>query len=88
MRRTLEYPHSSRVVVDSAGGLEGGGDDGGRGDEVVGEGVVQVALQLEDVLDGVEFLLVSVARSPLALCPSPMSFFSSVRCSHSLPSHP
>ena len=43
--RTFENADSSSKVVDSPGGLEGGGDDGGRGDEVVGEGVVEVALE-------------------------------------------
>lgn len=42
---TLEDPHSSGEVVDSPGGLERGGDHGRRRDEIVGEGVVQVALQ-------------------------------------------
>lgn len=56
---TLEYSHGGGKVIDPPGGPEGGGDDGGRGDQVVGEGVVEVALQLEDVVDALEFLLVS-----------------------------
>lgn len=42
--RTLENADSGGKVVDSAGGLEGSGDDGDGRDEIVGEGVVQVAL--------------------------------------------
>jgi hypothetical protein len=41
---TLEDPDGGGEVVDSPRGTQGGRDDGGRGDEVVGEGVVQVAL--------------------------------------------
>lgn len=43
--RTFENADSSSKVVDSPGGLEGSGDDGGRRDEIVGEGVVEVALE-------------------------------------------
>ena len=60
---TLEYSHSRRIVVDSSRGSQGSGDDGGGGDEVVGEGVVEVALQLEDVLHLLEFFLVSASRT-------------------------
>lgn len=42
--RTLENADSGSEVVDTAGSLEGSGDDGNGGDEIVGEGVVQVAL--------------------------------------------
>lgn len=42
--RTLENADSGSEVVDSAGSLEGGGDDRDGRDEIVGEGVVQVAL--------------------------------------------
>lgn len=56
----LEYPHGGGEVVDAAGGAEGSGDDRWGWDQIVGESVVEVALQLEDVLDRVEFLLVSV----------------------------
>jgi hypothetical protein len=41
---TLEDADGGREVVDTAGGFQGGGDDLGRGDEIVGEGVVEVAL--------------------------------------------
>lgn len=43
--RTLKNTDGSRKVVDSPSSLEGGGDDRGGRDEVVGEGVVEVALQ-------------------------------------------
>lgn len=43
---TLEDAHGGGVVVDAAGGAQRGGDDGRGGDQVVGEGVVQVALVL------------------------------------------
>jgi hypothetical protein len=42
--RTLEDTDGGGVVVDSPGGTESSGEDGGGGDEIVGEGVVQVAL--------------------------------------------
>jgi len=42
---TFEDSHRGREVVDSPGGPQRGGDDGGRGHEVVGEGVVQVPLR-------------------------------------------
>lgn len=41
---TLEDAHGGREVVDPPGGPERGRADGGRGDQIVGEGVVQVAL--------------------------------------------
>lgn len=79
VRRTLEDSDGSGEVVDSASGLEGGNDDRRGGNEIVGEGVVQVTLlhnlvrdncdqprlagwkylELEDILDTLEFLLVS-----------------------------
>jgi hypothetical protein len=43
-KRTLEYPDGGREVVDAPGGSEGGDDDAGGGHEIVGEGVVEVAL--------------------------------------------
>lgn len=58
-RRTLEYPDGGREVVDAPGGSEGSDDNAGRGHEIVGEGVVEVTLQLEDVLHALELLLVS-----------------------------
>lgn len=57
--RTLEYPDGGREVVDAPGGSEGSDDDAGGGHEIVGEGVVKVTLQLEDVLHALELLLVS-----------------------------
>lgn len=62
MERTLKDSHGGGEVVDAAGGLKSGDDDGGRRDEIVGEGVVQVALQLEHVRNTLEFLLVSACR--------------------------
>lgn len=79
VRRTLEDSDGSGEVVDSASGLEGGNDDRRSGNEIVGEGVVQVTLlhnlvrdycdqprlaewkylELENILDTLEFLLVS-----------------------------
>jgi hypothetical protein len=44
MCHTLEDAHGSGEVVHSAGGLEGGNEDRGRGDEIVSESVVQIAL--------------------------------------------
>lgn len=45
--RTFENADGSSKVVDSPGSLEGSGDDRGRGDEIVGEGVVEVALKYD-----------------------------------------
>jgi len=42
--RTLEDTNGSGEVVDTAGGLQGGGENLDGGDEIVGEAVVQVAL--------------------------------------------
>lgn len=42
--RTLEDSDGSGEVVDSTGGLEGGNNDRRSGNEIVGEGVVQVTL--------------------------------------------
>lgn len=41
---TFEDADGGSKVVDPPGSLEGSGDDGRRGDEIVGEGVVEVAL--------------------------------------------
>ena len=57
---TFKYPHSSREIIDAASGSQGGDEDGGGGDEVVGEGVVEVSLEFEDVLHFLEFFFVSV----------------------------
>jgi hypothetical protein len=43
--RTLENSDGRGEVVDTPGSAESGGDDGGRGDEIVGEAVVQVSLR-------------------------------------------
>jgi hypothetical protein len=42
---TLEDTDGSGVVVDTAGSLQGGAQDLNGGDEIVGEAVVQVALE-------------------------------------------
>jgi hypothetical protein len=42
--RTLENTDGGGEVVDTAGGLEGGSEDLDGGDKIVGEAVVQVAL--------------------------------------------
>lgn len=44
LRHTFEDTDSSAEVIHSSGSLEGSGDDRGGGDEIVGEGVVEVAL--------------------------------------------
>lgn len=43
-KRTLKDADGSSKVVDPSGGLEGSGNNGSGGDEIVGKGVVQVAL--------------------------------------------
>ena len=43
--RTFEDSDGGGEVVDSAGSLEGGGHDADGGNEIVGEGVVQVSLE-------------------------------------------
>lgn len=55
---TLKYPHSRWVVVDSASCPQCSGDDRRRWDQIVGESVVEVTLQLENILDLLELLLV------------------------------
>ena len=50
----LKDADGRRVVVDPAAGPEGRLDDRGAGDEVVGEAVVEAALQLKQVLDAVK----------------------------------
>jgi hypothetical protein len=45
-RRTLEDSHGGGEVVDSPGGAQGRDDDGGRGNEIVGKAIVQVALPI------------------------------------------
>lgn len=51
---TLKDADGGGVVVDLARGAEGGLNDRGGGDEVVGEAVVQSALELEEVADLLE----------------------------------
>jgi len=47
MLHTLKDTDSGRIVVDTAGGFESRDDDGGGGDKIVRERVVQVALEQE-----------------------------------------
>ena len=47
-KHTFEDTDGSAKVVDPSGGLEGGGKHRGGGDEIVGEGVVEVALWFGD----------------------------------------
>lgn len=44
--RTFKDPHGSWVVVDSSRSFQCSGYDGGRGYEIVGKSVVQVALRM------------------------------------------
>lgn len=46
--RTLENTDGGGEVVDTASGLKGGSEDLNGGDEIVGEAVVQVALDGAD----------------------------------------
>lgn len=47
--RTLENSDGGSEVVDPSGGTESSSDDSGRGDEIVGESVVEVALDWEAI---------------------------------------
>jgi hypothetical protein len=64
---TLEDSHGGREVVDATGSLESGLDDGGGRHQVVREGVVEVALELEDIRDRVKLLLVPVFFCSISL---------------------
>jgi hypothetical protein len=46
MKRTLKNSDSRGKVVDTPGSADSGGDDRGRGNEIVGEAVVQVSLYI------------------------------------------
>jgi hypothetical protein len=48
--RTLEDPHGGGEVVDPPGSAQGGDDDRGRGNEIVGEAVVQVPLSVYQLI--------------------------------------
>lgn len=56
---TFEYPHGRREIIHPSRGAQSGDDDGGRGHEIVRKCVVQIALQLENILDLVELFLIS-----------------------------
>ena len=43
--RTLKNSDSRGEVVDTPGSADSGGEDGGRGDEIVCEAVVQISLR-------------------------------------------
>ena len=58
----LEDTDGGRVVVDAAGSADGSFDDSGGGNEVVGEAVVEAALDLEEVLRGLEELHVALGE--------------------------
>jgi hypothetical protein len=58
--RTFKNPDGSGEVVDTAGSPQGGGEDLDGGNEIISEAVVEVTLELEDILNTVEFLLESV----------------------------
>lgn len=59
---TFEDSDGGGKIIHAAGSAKGSYDDRGGGDEIVGEGVVQVALELENVLDAIEFVLVSLCK--------------------------
>ena len=50
----LKHPDCGRVVVHATGGTNSGFDDGGGRDKVVGETVVEAALDLEEILSRLE----------------------------------
>lgn len=56
-RFTFEYPDCGWEIIDSSCGSECCGDDGGGRDEIVGEGVVQVALWLENIWSGFDYCM-------------------------------
>ena len=45
---TFEYPYSSGEIINSTSSFQGGCYDGDRRDEVVGESVIQISLQVQD----------------------------------------
>lgn len=59
---TLENSDGSRVVVDPSGGTDGSLDDRGGRDEVMSEAIVETALNLEQVLGGLEKLNVTLVE--------------------------
>jgi hypothetical protein len=64
---TFKDADSSTEVVDPSGGLEGGSNHRGSRDKIVSEGVVEVALKLENILDTVELLLEPAGSRILAI---------------------
>jgi hypothetical protein len=61
----LEDADGGGKVVHSAGSLEGGSDDRGGGDEIVGKGVVQVALKFRQSLVGLAIKTIGGPRRQL-----------------------
>ena len=59
---TLKYPNGRRVVVDTTSGAEGRLDHGRRGDQVVGEAVVETTLDFEQILRLLEELNVTLGE--------------------------
>jgi len=60
--RTLEDPYSGREVIDSSRSFQRSSEDRGRRDEIVCESVVQISLKLENILNLIEFFLISILR--------------------------
>jgi len=54
--QSLKDTDGGGVVINASGGLESSGNDRGRGDKIVTEGVVQSTLELEDVINVVKEL--------------------------------
>jgi len=59
---TLKYPNGGRIVVDATGSTEGRLHDGRRRNQIVGEAVVQTALDLEQILGLLEELNVALGE--------------------------
>lgn len=59
---TLKYPNGGRVVVDATGSAESSLNDGRRRNQVVGEAIVQTALELEQILGLLEELDVTLGE--------------------------
>lgn len=54
--RTFENPDGCREIIDSSCGSQGCGDDARRGNEIVGEAIVEIALSLK-ILESAGFSL-------------------------------
>jgi hypothetical protein len=60
---TLEYPHGSSIIIDASGCTEGSLDNRRRGNEIMGEAVVESSLNLEKVLSGLEEADISFSKA-------------------------